>query len=132
VEGRPENGGQTVYAFPKVCRLRYSFAIPPDDRPEAFSVASDSAPVDARVFLAALLAGAAPGDAGQRLAAVGVFGGEAGRTTLVLPAGCTQPVPGSSWGVFTIACTIPIALFVGWYMYRFRKGRVIEASWLGQ
>ena len=32
-------------------------------------------------------------------------------------------VPGSSWGTFTIACTIPIALFVGWYMYRFRKGQ---------
>ena len=40
-------------------------------------------------------------------------------------------VPGSSWGTFTIACTIPIALFVGWYMYRFRKGKVIEASILG-
>ena len=24
-----------------------------------------------------------------------------------------QLVPGSSWGTFTIACTIPIALFVG-------------------
>ena len=39
--------------------------------------------------------------------------------------------PGSSWGTFTIACTIPIALFVGWYMYRFRKGKVLEASLLG-
>ena len=28
-------------------------------------------------------------------------------------AGCVQLVPGSSWGTFTIACTIPIALFVG-------------------
>ena len=40
-------------------------------------------------------------------------------------------MPGSSWGTFTIACTIPIALFVGWYMYRFRKGKVVEASLLG-
>ncbi len=40
-------------------------------------------------------------------------------------------MPGSSWGTFTIACTIPIALFVGWYMYRFRKGRVVEASLVG-
>ena len=32
-------------------------------------------------------------------------------------------VPGSSWGTFTIACTIPIALFVGLYMYRLRKGQ---------
>ncbi len=40
-------------------------------------------------------------------------------------------VPGSSWGTFTIACTIPIALFVGLYMYKIRKGRVIEASLIG-
>jgi carbon starvation protein len=40
-------------------------------------------------------------------------------------------VPGSSWGTFTIACTVPIALFVGLYMYRLRKGRVVEASLLG-
>jgi carbon starvation protein len=40
-------------------------------------------------------------------------------------------VKGSSWGTFTIACTIPIALFVGWYMYRLRKGKILEASLLG-
>ncbi len=40
-------------------------------------------------------------------------------------------MPGSSWGTFTIACTIPIALFVGWYMYRLRKGKILEASLLG-
>jgi carbon starvation protein len=40
-------------------------------------------------------------------------------------------VPGSSWGTFTIACTIPIALLVGLYMYRIRKGHVIEASLIG-
>jgi len=49
----------------------------------------------------------------------------------VLPAGAKRLVPGSSWGAFTIACTIPIALAVGWYMYRVRKGRVVEASILG-
>src|SRR4051794_5174455 len=49
----------------------------------------------------------------------------------VLPAKARRLVPGSSWGTFTIACTIPIALFVGWYMYRFRKGRVVEASLIG-
>lgn len=42
-----------------------------------------------------------------------------------------EKVRGSSWGTFTIACTIPIALFVGWYMYRLRKGRVVEASLIG-
>ena len=42
---------------------------------------------------------------------------------LTLPAGVAQAVPGSSWGTFTIACTIPIALFVGLYMYKLRKGQ---------
>jgi carbon starvation protein len=49
----------------------------------------------------------------------------------VLPAGAVELVPGSSWGTFTIACTIPIAMIVGLYMYRLRKGKVIEASLLG-
>ncbi len=48
-----------------------------------------------------------------------------------LPPGCTEVVHGSSWGTFTIACTIPIALFVGFYMYRLRKGKVVEASLIG-
>ncbi len=48
-----------------------------------------------------------------------------------VPAKTTQIVPGSSWGTFTIACTIPIALFVGLWMYRIRKGRVVEASLIG-
>jgi carbon starvation protein len=49
----------------------------------------------------------------------------------VLPEGAKRMVPGSSWGAFTIACTVPIALGVGFYMYRFRKGKVIEASAIG-
>jgi carbon starvation protein len=49
----------------------------------------------------------------------------------VLPEKARRLVPGSSWGTFTIACTIPIALFVGWYMYRLRQGKVIEASIIG-
>jgi carbon starvation protein len=48
-----------------------------------------------------------------------------------LPPGSVELVTGSSWGTFTIACTVPIALFVGLYMYRVRKGRVLEASLLG-
>jgi carbon starvation protein len=50
---------------------------------------------------------------------------------IILPAGCAQIIPGSSWGTFTIAATIPIALLVGLYMYRLRPGRVVEASLLG-
>jgi carbon starvation protein len=37
----------------------------------------------------------------------------------------------SAWGTFTIAVTIPTALLMGWWMYRFRVGRVVEASALG-
>ena len=48
-----------------------------------------------------------------------------------LPDRAERIVPGSSWGTFTIACTVPIALGVGWYMYRFRKGKVVEASVVG-
>ena len=33
-----------------------------------------------------------------------------------LPGGCVQLVPGSSWGTFTIACTIPIAIIMGIYI----------------
>ena len=48
-----------------------------------------------------------------------------------LPAGVIEELPGSSWGTFTIACTVPIALFVGLYMYVLRKGHVVEASAIG-
>ncbi len=37
----------------------------------------------------------------------------------------------SSWGLFTIASTIPIAIFMGIWMFRFRKGRVTEATVMG-
>ncbi len=37
----------------------------------------------------------------------------------------------SPWGTFTIATTIPIAFGMGLYMYRFRKGKVAEASVIG-
>ncbi|OLE51527.1 MAG: carbon starvation protein A [Acidobacteria bacterium 13_1_20CM_3_53_8] len=37
----------------------------------------------------------------------------------------------SPWGTFTVGFTIPLALFMGFYMYRFRKGRIAEASVIG-
>jgi len=37
----------------------------------------------------------------------------------------------SAWGVFTIACTIPIAFLMGQWMYRIRPGKVTEASIIG-
>jgi carbon starvation protein len=96
-------GPHAVFHFPPGCTLRYTPADRPSARPEKFVV---------QVPAASPLA---PNAAG----------------VVELPQGAIQLVPGSSWGVFTIACTIPIALFVGWYMYRFRKGHVIEASLIG-
>ena len=37
----------------------------------------------------------------------------------------------SAWGVFTIAMTIPIGVFMGFYMFVFRKGRTGEATTVG-
>ncbi len=37
----------------------------------------------------------------------------------------------SAWGVFTITMTIPLALFMSFYMYRLRPGRIGEATVLG-
>ncbi|MDX6614487.1 MAG: carbon starvation protein [Blastocatellia bacterium] len=37
----------------------------------------------------------------------------------------------SPWGTFTVGLTIPLALFMGLYMYRFRKGHIVEASVIG-
>ena len=61
------------------------------------------------------------------------FDGSGGHDGLAirLPADAVRLVPGSSWGFFTIACTIPIALFVGLWMNRLRPGHVVEASVIG-
>jgi carbon starvation protein len=37
----------------------------------------------------------------------------------------------SSWGTFTIAATIPIAIFMGLWMFKFRKGKTVEATVIG-
>src|SRR6476620_6328789 len=37
----------------------------------------------------------------------------------------------SPWGMFTVGFTIPLALLMGLYMYRFRKGKIAEASIIG-
>ena len=37
----------------------------------------------------------------------------------------------SVWGTFTIAATIPIALFMGIYLYKIRYGKVLEVSVIG-
>jgi carbon starvation protein len=37
----------------------------------------------------------------------------------------------SSWGTFTIASTIPIAIIMGLWMFKFRKGKTVEATIFG-
>lgn len=37
----------------------------------------------------------------------------------------------SSWGTFTIASTIPIAIFMGLWMFKFRPGKTVEATVIG-
>ena len=90
---------------PAGCKIRYTADGPEATRPEAFRVRSGE-----------------NGIAPRALFREGI---------LTLPDGCTQIIPGSSWGTFTIACTIPIALFVSFWMYRLRKGHVVEASAIG-
>ncbi|MDM7916245.1 MAG: carbon starvation CstA family protein, partial [Candidatus Eisenbacteria bacterium] len=65
--------------------------------------------------------------AGLGLVVVKALGGE----EFTRADGTVLHIPGSSWGTFTIACSVPIALFVGLWMYRIRKGKVAEASIIG-
>ncbi|HEX7243388.1 MAG TPA: carbon starvation CstA family protein [Longimicrobiaceae bacterium] len=37
----------------------------------------------------------------------------------------------SPWGLFTLACTVPIALLMGWWLHAFRPGKVLETSLIG-
>jgi carbon starvation protein len=37
----------------------------------------------------------------------------------------------SAWGTFTIFMTVPLALFMGMYMYRWRKGQIKQATIIG-
>ena len=97
-----EEGQGRVYRFPEGCTLRYGDTGLESARAESFLIQYPP---------------------GKDLEVRG--------RTVALPEKCKQLVPGSSWGMFTIACTIPIALFVSWYMYRFRKGKILEASLLG-
>jgi carbon starvation protein len=97
------NGDHTVVDFPEGCTIRYTIAGAATPRSEAFRIE-------------------VPG-------AIPLVADERGLVTL--PKGAQELVPGSSWGTFTIACTIPIALLMGLYMYRLRPGKVTEASLLG-
>jgi carbon starvation protein len=54
-----------------------------------------------------------------------------GLAIVTLTPGCSQIIPGSSWGTFTIFCTIPIAIFVGLIMKRWKNTGVLVGSILG-
>ncbi len=99
---------ENFWPFPPGSQVRYGSAAPWADRPEAFTIRIPTdvtlPPVDGTL--------------------------ERGYVYSV-PEKTKQMVPGSSWGTFTIACTIPIALLVGLWMYKIRKGRVVEASLIG-
>ncbi|GAA2110043.1 carbon starvation CstA family protein [Actinomadura alba] len=49
----------------------------------------------------------------------------------VLALVVVNALKGSPWGTFSIALTIPIALFMGFYMRYMRPGRVLETSAIG-
>jgi carbon starvation protein len=71
---------------------------------------------------------------------VGAFGGAAALVAVfsimiillaVLALVVVNALAGSPWGVFSIAMTIPIALFMGFYMRVLRPGAVVETSIIG-
>jgi carbon starvation protein len=94
---------RTVYRFPEGCAIHYTLGSTPTNRAESFQI---EVPHDSPLTPDA-------------------------QATVTLPRDAQELVPGSSWGTFTIACTIPIALFMGLYMYRLRKDRILEASLIG-
>jgi carbon starvation protein len=95
------------YRFPAGCTIKYLADQPPATRSEPFVIHFPK--TDAHLT---------PTEVG-------------GRTVVRLRDGCSQIIPGSSWGTFTIAATIPIALLTGLYMYRIRPGAVVQASLIG-
>jgi carbon starvation protein len=105
----PHNPGQMW--FPENCKLRYETNGQWTVRPEAFQIMHDLEPDW--------------DDAWKK------WRSGPNAQTFTVPEKTVQLVPGSSWGTFTIACTIPIALFVSFWMYRLRKGHVVEASAIG-
>ena len=104
---------EVAYYFPENCKIRYAADSPWTTRPEKFRIdgklEDSSGPMPLR----------------QILGNVEVF-------EVTENASVVQAVKGSSWGTFTIACTIPrFAFFIGLYMYKIRKGQVLEASLIG-
>jgi carbon starvation protein len=135
---RKSDEKQTVYQFPNGCLLRDG----KDDlatyvQPDSFFVQIPSAgevqagETNPLLVLSGALRGGPGNPSGVLITPAHLPGGALAAPEQELPKGSVEIVPGSSWGLFTIACTVPIALFVGLYMYKIRKGKVVEASLLG-
>jgi carbon starvation protein len=76
------------------------------------------------------------GDAADAKSVLAAKGGEAViiENAAKAPKAATRLIPGSSWGVFTIGTSIPIALLMGLWMYVLRKNsprKIVEASVIG-
>ncbi|HEX4609653.1 MAG TPA: carbon starvation protein A, partial [Urbifossiella sp.] len=128
-----EESADGVHTFPPGCRVRYAPDQPDTVRAEAFRVRIPAGIEMLPHFNIPLKkTDEAVLSRGEVTAQTHVEA-QAQRwgASLTLPAGCVQVIPGSSWGTFTIAATIPIALLVGLWMYRIRPGRVVEASLIG-
>ncbi|HEY1861959.1 MAG TPA: carbon starvation CstA family protein, partial [Gemmataceae bacterium] len=136
-DDRKSDDTHTVYHFPNGCLMRDS----KDDLAthvlsDSFFVQIASGEVTATetnplLVLSACLQTGPGNPSGTLLVPIQLPGGALAFPEQELPARTVEIVPGSSWGLFTIACTIPIALIVGLYMYKIRKGKVVEASVLG-
>lgn len=113
--------------FPGGCEVRYPGAEGSVRRSESFTV---RVPMENRVGLKPNIGPVKPPvqdpPAQFDLAVPGIVS-----HTYTLPVGCSQVIPGSSWGTFTIACTIPIAIFVGLLMKFWKRVGVLAGSLIG-
>lgn len=117
-----DTGGQVLLDVPGGSMVRYPGGSAISKRSEPFRVRCPQTP--SKMFLdGSALSSADPTNIN--------FIKDLTLTSYTLPSGSVQIIPGSSWGTFTIAATIPIALLVGLWMYRLRPGKVVEASLIG-
>jgi carbon starvation protein len=119
--------GRTLYRFPGGCQVHYARGVAtPRSEPFQVEAPKEGSLAPGAAAIAGLFASAGQGPI-QTLPWLYVES-----HTVSLPADCREIVPGSSWGTFTIACTIPIALVMGVYISKLRKGRgIVEASIFG-
>ncbi len=122
-----------VFQFPAGCSVKYSADTASTTRSESFTVKVVYPPEDRTLQVKG------PGriegklEDGRTIRMETVSPGQKSDApfTVTLPAGCTQVIPGSSWGTFTIACTIPIAIFVGLLMKFWKRVGVLAGSIIG-